>query len=192
DIDRVYEVFVPMNIAVAADFADPVPGAVDVIRALRLRGLRIGSTTGYTRGIMEPILPRAAAAGWSPESLVCAGDLPEGRPGPMMMLRAMAELGVARADAVVKVDDTAPGIAEGLAAGTWTVGVSASGNEVGLSWDEWTRLDPAARRVAADRAAAVLRAAGAHYVVDTVADLPPVLDDIERRLAAGDSPSAPR
>jgi phosphonoacetaldehyde hydrolase len=38
----------------------------------------------------------------------------------------------------------------------------------------------------------VLRAAGAHYLVETVADLPAVLDDIERRLAAGETPSAPR
>ncbi|MFM1991234.1 MAG: hypothetical protein RJA99_4191 [Pseudomonadota bacterium] len=192
DVDRVHAVFEPMNVAVAADFADPVPGAADVVRALRLRGLRIGSTTGYTRGIMAPILPRAAAAGWSPDSLVCAGDLPEGRPGPMMMLRSLAELGVRRPTAAVKVDDTVPGIAEGLAAGTWTVGVSASGNGVGLSWDEWSALAPSARRVAADRAAAVLRAAGAHYVIDTVADLLPVIDDIGRRLAAGESPAPPR
>jgi len=192
DIDRVYAVFVPLNVAVAADFAELVPGAAELVRELRLRGLKIGSTTGYTREIMAPILPRAAAAGYSPDNLVCAGDLPQGRPGPLGMVRTMTDLGVQPPSAVVKVDDTVPGLGEGLSAGTWVVGVTASGNEVGLSYPEWLALDPAARRAAADRAGDVLRAAGAHYLIDTVADLPAVLDDIERRLAAGESPSPGR
>jgi phosphonoacetaldehyde hydrolase len=192
DIDRVYEVFVPMNVAVAADHAELVPGVPELVRALRARGLRIGSTTGYTREIMAPILPRAAAAGYAPDTLMCAGDLPEGRPGPAMMIRTMTDLGVGSPAAVVKVDDTAPGLAEGLAAGTWTVGVTASGNEVGRSWAEWQALGEAERRAELERAGRVLRAAGAHYLVDTVADLIPVLDDIERRLAAGESPSPAR
>lgn len=191
DVDRVYATFVPMNVAVAADYAQPVPGTAELVRTLRARGLRIGSTTGYTREIMAPILPRAAAAGYAPDAVYCTGDLPEGRPGPAMVLRTMADFGIDDPRAVVKVDDTPPGIAEGLAAGAWTVGVTASGNEVGLSWDDWCALDAGARRAATDRAGRVLRAAGAHYLVDTVADLPAVLDDIERRLAAGETPSAP-
>ena len=61
DIDAVYEVFVPMNVAVAADYAEVIPGAIDTVRELRRRGLKIGSTTGYTREIMAKVLPRAAA-----------------------------------------------------------------------------------------------------------------------------------
>jgi len=191
DIDRVYEVFVPMNVAVAADFSDMVPGAVDTVRELRRRGLKIGSTTGYTREIMAQVLPRAAAAGYVPDNLVCAGDLAEGRPGPLMMYRTMADLGVYPPSAIVKVDDTVPGIDEGRAAGTWTVGVTASGNEVGLSFEEWAALPPADRRLRADIAGEVLRRAGADYLVDTVVELPQVIDEIERRMAAGERPPHP-
>jgi phosphonoacetaldehyde hydrolase len=191
DIDRVYEVFMPMNVAVAAAFSDMVPGAVDMVRELRQRGLKIGSTTGYTREIMAKVLPRAAAAGYEPDNLVCAGDLAEGRPSPLMMYRTMADLGVYPPSAIVKVDDTTPGIAEGLAAGTWTVGVTASGNEVGLSLEEWLALPPTDRRVRADRAGDVLRRAGAHYLIDTVAELVPVIDAIERRMATGQRPPLP-
>jgi phosphonoacetaldehyde hydrolase len=191
DIDRVYEVFVPMNVAVAADFSDMIPGAVDTVRTLRRRGLKIGSTTGYTREIMAKVLPHAAASGYVPDNLVCAGDLAEGRPGPLMIYRTMADLGVYPPSALVKVDDTVPGILEGLAAGTWTVGVTASGNEVGLSFEEWAATPPADRRCRADLAAAVLRRAGAHYLVDTVAELLPVIDEIEQRMAAGERPSHP-
>ena len=191
DIDRVYAVFVPMNVAVAADFSDMIPGAVACVRELRRRGLRIGSTTGYTREIMAKVLPQAAAAGYVPDNLVCAGDLAEGRPGPLMMYRTMADLGVHPPSAIVKVDDPVPGIEEGLAAGTWTVGVTASGNEVGLSLEEWTALPPTDRRLRADLAGEVLRRAGAHYLVDTVADLPAVIDEIELRMAAGERPPRP-
>ncbi len=191
DIDRIYAVFIPMNVAVAADFADMIPGAVDMARAVRGRHLKIGSTTGYTREIMAPILPIAEAAGYSPDNLVCAGDLKEGRPSPLMMYRTFADLGVYPPSAVVKVDDTQPGIGEGVAAGTWTVGVTASGNEVGLSLAEWNGLDAAQQAAATARAEAALRGAGAHYVVKTVADLLPILDLIETRMAAGDHPLQP-
>jgi len=192
EIDEVYEVFVPMNVKVAAKFAGLIPGVADTVAALRAKGLKIGSTTGYTRDIMKPILPIAARQGYKPDNLVCAGDLAAGRPSPLMMYRTFADLGVFPPAAVVKVDDTTPGIDEGLAAGTWTVGIAATGNEVGLSLEEWTALTPKAREAKARPARAKLKAAGAHYVIDTVADLMPVVEAIEAKLAAGKRPPKAR
>ena len=34
----------------------------------------------------------------------------------------------------------------------------------------------------------ILADAGAHYVIDTINDLPPVIEDINRRLAVGEKP----
>jgi phosphonoacetaldehyde hydrolase len=189
EIDLVYDVFLPMNVAVAGDFADLIPGALEVVQALRARGLKIGSTTGYTREIMARVQPVAAAAGYSPDNLVCAGDLAEGRPSPLMMYRTFADLGVHPPWSVVKVDDTPPGIGEGVAAGTWTVGLSVTGNEVGLSHAEWLALDEQAQRQARAKAEAALLNAGADYVVDGVADLLPVIEAIEARLARGERPA---
>ena len=184
----VYEVFVPLNAEVVADYADLVPGAADLVATLRAEGLRIGSTTGYTRAIMEPLLPKAAAQGYAPDNLVCAGDLAAGRPTPLMMYKCFVDLGVWRPAHVVKVDDTAPGIAEGLAAGCWSVGVSLSGNAIGLSLEELAGQDPAetARRNAAARTQ--LLEAGAHAVVDSVADLLPLLRRIDEALQGGAPP----
>lgn len=191
EINRVYEVFLPMNVAVAADFAELIPGALETVSALRARGLKIGSTTGYTREIMARVRPVAEAAGYRPDNLVCAGDLAEGRPSPLMMYRTFADLGVYPPEAVVKVDDTPVGLAEGVAAGTWTVGVSVSGNEVGCSRDEWLALDESSRDKARTKAEQALREAGADAVIDSVADLLPVIDAIEARLAAGERPGRP-
>lgn len=179
DIDEVYAVFVPMNEEVVARYAVLVPGAKEAIDGLRARGLKIGSTTGYVRSIMERVLPVAAAQGYVPDNLVCADDLPEGRPGPLGMYKCFIDLRVHPPSSVVKVDDTEPGIMEGVAAGCLTVGVALSGNYVGLTPEELARTPAEEVARLRDAAAAKLRAAGADHVIDTVADLPALLDRLD-------------
>jgi phosphonoacetaldehyde hydrolase len=188
DIDAVYEVFVPMNVEVAARYADVIPGAAQAVRTLRERGLKIGSSTGYTREIMDEVTPVAAAQGYEPDCLVCTGDTPDGRPTPFMLYRAFLDLAVWPAWACLKVDDTEVGIAEGLNGGCWTVGVAVTGNAFGLSLADTQALAP--EELAARRAAAVkrLNAAGAHYVIDGVADILPVVQAVDERLGRGERP----
>lgn len=188
DVDALYEVFTPMNAAVVADFTDFIPGAVETVQALRGQGLKIGSTTGYNRPIMDIVTPIATAGGYTPDNLVCAGDLVAGRPTPLMMYRCFADLGVWPPSTVVKVDDTGVGIEEGVNAGTWTVGLAISGNAVGLNLADWQALSQPEQERLRALATAQLRAAGAHYVVDTVAELLPVIADIERRIQLGEQP----
>jgi phosphonoacetaldehyde hydrolase len=188
DVDRLYEVFTPLNAAVVPDFAAFIPGALEAVAAVRARGLKVGSTTGYNRPIMEVVTAIAAKGGYVPDNLVCAGDQATGRPTPLMMWRCFADLGICWPATVVKVDDTEVGIEEGLNAGTWAVGVAVSGNAMGLPLAEWQALPPAEQATLRAEATAKLRAAGAHYVVDSVADLPTVLDAIAERLARGEQP----
>ena len=188
DIDRVYDVFVPKNIAVAARYADMIPGAAAVAETLRQRGLKIGTTTGYTHEIMAEVTPVAAKQGFTADAMACTGDTPEGRPTPFLIYKVLLDLAIWPAWATVKVDDTEVGVAEGLNAGAWSVGVAVSGNVFGLSLADTQALAPDefARRRAA--AAEKLTAAGAHYVIDSVADLMPVIAAIEGRLARGERP----
>ena len=175
DIDAILAHFEPVNAKVAAAHAHLIPGALDMLAALDQRGIKVGSTTGYTRLIMQSVLPVAAAQGYAPLNCVCSDDLLIGRPGPLGMYQSMVDLGVFPVSAVVKVDDTAPGIAEGVAAGCPTVGIALSGNHVGLTVEELAAASEA--DIAAHRASAtkMLKDAGADYVIDTVADLPKLL-----------------
>jgi phosphonoacetaldehyde hydrolase len=188
DVDAIFQVFEPMNIAAVRDHADIIPGTIAAMDALRVRGVRIAGTTGYTRPIMDVLEPLAAAAGYAPELTVCAGDLPGGRPTPLMMWYAMAKLGVWPAATVVKVDDTAPGIGEGKAAGTWTIGIALTGNAAGLSAEELAALPSGERAYLRERAAAELR--DADMLIDGIADLPQAVAAIDARLAAGERPIA--
>lgn len=188
DIDALYDVFVPKNVSVAAAYADLIPGVAETVKALRAQGLKIGSSTGYTREIMANVTPTAAAQGFTPDSLVCTGDTVEGRPSPLMFYKGLVEMGVWPAWSAIKVDDTTVGVAEGVNAGAWSVGVAVSGNAFGLSLADTKALAPedfAKRRAKAYDA---LHAAGAHYVIDSVADLMPVVALIEGRLARGERP----
>lgn len=189
DIDRLHEAVEPLMITAAAEYAELIPGAAETAAALRARGVKIGSGTGYTRAMMAAILPRAHEQGYSPDVVVCAGETPEGRPSPLPMWKALVELGAWPAHACVKVDDAAVGVAEGKAAGSWSVGLAASGNGVGLSLSEFEGLTPEERRRRVAAAQEALYAAGADFVIDTVAQLPGVIAEIEARLARGERPS---
>jgi phosphonoacetaldehyde hydrolase len=188
DIDAVYREFIPLNAAVVTDHADLIPGLLPVVGVLRAAGVKIGSTTGYTRDIMARLAPAAAEAGYAPDNLVCAGDLAAGRPTPLMMYRCFADLGVYPPWRVVKVDDTAPGVAEAVAAGAWAVGVTLSGNGCGLTARELAALSEGERAAIRQRVAGELAAAGAHATIDTVADLPPLLEALGGRIRDGARP----
>ncbi|WP_035056789.1 phosphonoacetaldehyde hydrolase [Andreprevotia chitinilytica] len=189
DVDAIYEAFMPLQVAKVGQYSHLIAGALDAIAALRERGLKIGSCTGYPRVVMNALTDIAAERGYAPDCIVATDDLkPGGRPGPWMVLHNVIELGVSDVAASVKVDDTVPGIDEGLAAGMWTVGLSASGNEVGLTAEEWAALTPVAQAIKRAVAEKKLYQAGAHYVIDTIADLLPVIVDIEARIARGERP----
>jgi len=188
DVDALHASLLPMAIEVVAEHADLIPGTLESIAALRGRGIWIGSTTGYSRPVMETLLPVAALNGYRPDCVVCTGDLPAGRPAPLMCYENMIRLNVWPSAACVKVDDTLPGIEEGLNAGMWTVAVALTGNGMGLSRGELAALPQDELKLRRTAAYDRLRAGGAHYVIDGIGDLVPVIDDIGRRLALGAVP----
>ena len=124
DVSALMDDLGPLMRDAAAVASQLIPGAAETVRTLRERGLKIASSTGYTREMMVPVLARAAEQGYAPDHVVCAGETPQGRPSPLMIYKACAELGVWPLSRVVKVDDAEAGIAEGRAAGCFTVGVA--------------------------------------------------------------------
>jgi phosphonoacetaldehyde hydrolase len=188
DVEEMYAEFVPLQLAAIAARAALIPGAREAVAAFRERGLAVGSTTGYSREMADELAGRARAQGLEIETIVTASDVAQGRPAPWMALQAARRMEVYPMRAIVKIGDTLADIAEGANAGMWTIAVAATGNEVGLGERELAALpqDERAARVAASRAR--LLAAGAHLVVDGVADVPGVLGELEARLVAGERP----
>lgn len=185
DVDALYERFMPMQIAKVGAYSQPIPGAVQTLAWLRSQGLKIGSCSGYPRQVLDVLLPLAAANGITPDHVVAGDELPAGgRPGPYMALANVLALKIGDVRKCVKVDDTAPGIEEGRNAGMWCVGISLTGNEVGLTVEALGRLPQADVGALRDAATQRLRAAGAHVVIDSVADLPLALKELSRFATA--------
>ena len=189
DVDAIYARFMPLQIAKVGEFSAPIAGAVQTLQWLRAHGLKVGSCSGYPREVLNQLLPQAEGAGLKPDYVVAGDELEAGgRPGPFMALANVLALGIGDVRACVKVDDTVPGIEEGLRAGMWTVGLSLSGNEVGYSVQEFASAPEQEVEARVAVAEAKLKKAGAHYVVRSVADLPAVLVQIAAEMRAGKMP----
>lgn len=188
DVDALFADFIPRQQAALLDYADLIPGAVETVEALRARGVKIGSTTGYTSAMMATLMPATAAQGYAPDCTITPDMTVGGRPAPWMCYANAMQLGVYPLAAMVKVGDTIADIEEGLNAGMWTVAVAKTGNELGLSRADAEALPADDLRERLDAISARLLAAGAHYIIDGVVDLLPVIDHIEARMAAGEKP----
>ncbi|MCU0227505.1 MAG: phosphonoacetaldehyde hydrolase [Bryobacterales bacterium] len=188
DIERLYQKSIPMQADIVLEYAKLTPFVLPTMEMLAERDILVGSTTGYSRRIMEGLIQLAADQGYHPESVVCADEVPEGRPAPWMAITSAMHMNAYPLESCVKIGDTVADIEEGLNAGMWTVGVSLTGNELGLTEEEVDTMDEDQLDLALLRADRKFKAAGAHYVLETLEHLESVLDDIEERLATGERP----
>ncbi len=187
-IDSLYHAFVPLQIEAIKHCAQAIPGWMDTLAYLQQRDILVGANTGYNREMLSALSDIASQQGYTPDSSVCATDVPKGRPYPHMSLKNALELGVSDVRACIKVDDTLPGIDEGLAAGMWTVGVAVSGNETGLSLEAWHNLAAAEQNQFRQNACQRFRQVGTHIIIDSVADLPRAVEQIEAWIQQGFGP----
>jgi phosphonoacetaldehyde hydrolase len=190
DVQSMYEEFLPLQKRVLTEHSNVIAGIPETVEVCRRMGLKIGSSTGYTHALMEFVSQSAKRQGYAPDCVLCAEDAPRGRPAPYLIYEAAKRLDVYPLWTIVNVDDTPVGIQAGRNAGCWTIGVTRTGNGVGLSVAELAALPPGEVRRLCDEAAGVLRAAGAHFLVESAADIIPILHDIERRLVCGESPES--
>jgi len=187
-VEMLFQEFQPLQMEILEAYSQVIAGVAETTERLRGRGLKLGSTTGYTRPMLDALLRYAAAQGYRPDAALCPDDTAGGRPHPWMCLRIALDFRLSAARAAVKVGDTESDIGEGLNAGMWSVGVSATGNEIGMNAADWEALPEEERGRLTAQAGEKLRAAGAHYVVERATLIEPVLEEIDARLAAGERP----
>lgn len=190
DVDALMVLLEPAMQECAGICRDLIPGAVETFAMLRARGIRVGSTTGYTRTMMAEIIPAAAEQGYDPEVIVCAGETAQGRPAPLMLWKALVEMGMWPAGACMAVDDAPVGVEAGRHAGMWTVGLGGSGNGVGLDHATFTALSKGERDERMAPVVAEFTAAGADFVIESVADLDLAVAAVEQAMVRGERPGA--
>ena len=188
DVDSLFANFVPLQLECLVKYSTVIDGVPETVARLRKRGIKIGSTTGYTRAMLDMVLRPAAEQGYAPDCAITPDDVGGGRPHPWMIYANAIRLQVEPLEAIVKVGDTPVDIEEGLRAGVWTIGVARTGNMIGLSAEDFAALAPAEKTRRIENARTQLSAAGAHEVIDAVADCEAALDAIEARIRRGERP----
>jgi len=181
-VDRLYAAFLDQQESVIVERATLLAGVSELALQLRQAGMQIGTTTGYPKEAASALLREVKKAGFEPDCLLCDSDVEEGRPAPWMILRACEKMGVYPLSRVVNVDDTTSGVRAGCNAGCWSVGVTLTGNLVGLSEVELRDLNEREKEAVHQEAGKVLLEAGAMYVLRSVAELPAVLREIDQRI----------
>lgn len=178
DVQACYGKFQEELFRTLEDYSEPIPGVAGVIVGLRKQGIKVGSTTGYTREMMDVVIPAAAKRGYVIDNCVTSDNLPGGRPKPYMIYQNMCEMGIASVRSVVKVGDTISDIKEGVNAGAWSIGVILGSNELALTENEVNNMpaDELNARMKAVRYK--MYAAGADYVIDSIEELPALIESI--------------
>lgn len=192
DVELLFEKFLPEQTSVLRDSSDVIPGVAEAVGRWRSGGLRVGSSTGYTRELLAIVEEKAAEQGYVPDASITPDLVGAGRPAPLMMYRNALDLRVWPLWACVKIGDTPVDIEEGLNAGAWTIGITDTGNEIGLSEEELRSLTPEERGRRSGLARDALLAAGAHFTAPSAAECDALLDEIDALLAAGQRPWEPR
>jgi len=188
DVAALYADVTPRQIEAAATYSELIPGVVATVSELRRRGVKVAATTGYFRAAADAVLTAAKRQGYEPDFNICADDVPAGRPAPWMIFRCMEALNVYPPAAVLKVGDTVIDIEDGRNAGCWSAGVVDSSNEMGLSAAGLSALAPADLTARRAEVHARYCAAGAHAVIESVADVPQLVSALGDRLSAGERP----
>lgn len=115
-VDELHNVFLQKMI----DFYknDPrvkeIEGASDVFLTLKSAGIKVAIDSGFSRDIIDTIIERL---GWERDGLidisVASDEVPQGRPAPYMIQKAMAAFGITDPKGVAKVGDTPADLNEG-------------------------------------------------------------------------------
>lgn len=178
DVVELNRLFEKHLFASLENYTDPIPGVIPTLEKLRAEGLKIGSTTGYTREMMEVVLPAAQAKGYHVDYCATPNLLPAGRPAPYMIFENLIKLSVPSLDAVVKIGDTIADIKEGVNAKVCSVGVVLGSNEMALTEEESKAMSAAELEARIAEVSERMLAAGASYVIRSIEELPALIETL--------------
>ena len=190
DADRMFADFVPMQLDCLRQYTTLLPGVAEVTQKFQQDGIKIGSSTGFVRSMVDILEADAKQQGYTPDASVAGDEVVNGaRPKPFMVYRNLDLMNVHPIQSVVKVDDTISGVGEALEAGCWGVGIARYSNYMDInSLDEAKSLSAEEMQRRLELTRDILRKAGAHYVIDDFDELPAVIEDINTRLSRAERP----
>lgn len=169
DVDEMHEKFAANLMKILDQFSDPKEYVIDTVKYLREKGIKIGSTTGYTDAMMAIVTKEAKKAGYEPDCWFSPDSTGHvGRPYPYMIFKNMEALHISSVEKVMKVGDTVSDILEGKNAGLFTIGILEGSSEMGLTKTEYDALSPEEKEKKKQMVTKRYLDAGADAVIDDI------------------------
>lgn len=188
DVVTLYKKFEEVLFLTLGSYVTLNPYVLDTIKSLEHMNIKIGTTTGYTKEMMNIVIPAAKELGYNPEFNIASDELGYGRPYPYMIYENARALNIYPQKALVKIGDTVVDMKEGVNAGVWTIGLVLGSSELGLTLEEVNTMDKHELKVKMDEVKTKLYNAGANYVIDDMSTLIDVIADINSKLENGITP----
>lgn len=182
DVEELYEAFETELMSSLKKYTDPIEHVVTTINKLKENGIKIGSTTGYTKEMMEVVTEEAKKKGYAPDYLATAEDVGGyGRPYPYMIFENIKQLGIPSIYEVIKVGDTVSDIKEAKNAGLISVGVVDGSSIMGLNEEEFNEMNDEDKNKHREKVKETFKEAGADYTILNLGELPKLIEDIEQK-----------
>lgn len=185
EVDELFAKFEPLLFANLRSYSRPIDGVVDVVDYLRSKGIKIGSTSGYTKEMLNIVADEAAKHGYAPDIRITSEKTGKGRPYPFMCFENAIQLEIMGMHKMVKVGDTLSDIKEGINAGMWSIGVLLGSNLLGISEREEKESDETVLLQKMNDVREEFYRAGADFVINSIKELPYLIEEINQLLQEG-------
>ncbi len=177
DVGKVYELSESGIMEILHAYTEVKPYVPEVMEWLRSKDFRIGSTTGYTDGMMDIVASKAREGGYEPDCWFSPDSVKGmGRPFPYMIYQNMMKLQTGSVEEVIKVGDTVSDIREGKNAGVISVGVIEGSSIMALSEKEFGELSDEEKEAKRNEVKKEFEKCGADYTICTMKELPGLLE----------------
>lgn len=190
-LERAAKMIADLDIAqrsVLEDLAQPVPHAEKAVEHLRQNGTAVIVSTCLSDVESDELLDYLGDEGIDPTGLVSAEDVASGAPAPWFIYRAMEKANVYPASLVMVIADTPDQVLAAVNAGVWAVGITSSSAALGMNRDEFATLSEDEREASLDPVRNLFLEVGAHAVIDSMDEVPQLLEEINKLVASGDRP----
>lgn len=180
DVNNIYELFEKSLMSQIVNHTKIKPYVLETVTKLKELGIKIGSTTGYTDMMMEPVLSSAKRQGYEPDCWYSPDSTNNiGRPYPYMIFKNMETLNISSVRNVIKVGDTISDIQEGVNAGVTVVGIIEGSSLLGLNEKEFKSLNEHERIRVVERVKEAYLMAGADFVINNLSELIEIIKEVE-------------
>ena len=174
DVDKLFNKFNEIQIESSKNLITVLPETKNCIDFLKKNNIKTGTTTGFNKENMEVIKDKLENSNIFIDSYVSSTCLNKpSRPRPFMIHKNLENLNIRTPNEVIKVDDTIVGIEEGLNADCITVGVARWSINMGIyNLSDAFKKKDIELKSNLKKSREVLESSGAHYVINTLDELP--------------------